>query len=194
PGVSGATGPTGATGATGTAGLSGVSRFSASTSATPARPTTVLGGVNNAVTILPLSGVNTTNGIVPSGGVITLAGTTTIGQPLVSAGTITGISANVSITQAMALVGTTITMQAQVWRADPGSNGYVPIPGAVATLAPPLTGIVGVGTLSMGTTSGLSIPVVAQNNLIVVVSATVTAGIDMATTVEANVGVSVNIA
>ena len=53
--------------------------------------------------------------------------------------------------------------------------------GAAVALAPPLTGVVAVGTIASGVTTGLSIPVTAGTRLLLVFTATVTGGIDVAT-------------
>jgi BclB C-terminal domain-containing protein len=53
-------------------------------------------------------------------------------------------------------------------------NTFTPIPGALVTLAPPLTGVLGVGTISNGLTTGLTIPVTPQTRLLMVFSATAT--------------------
>ena len=51
------------------------------------------------------------------------------------------------------------------------------------TLAPPFTGILAIGTVSEGLTTGLSIPVTAGERLLMVFSADVTAGLDIATVI-----------
>jgi hypothetical protein len=63
----------------------------------------------------------------------------------------------------------------------------------VATLAPPLTGVVGIGATSNGLTTGLSIPVTAETRLLMVFTATVTAGIDVAALITGFASAGVNI-
>ena len=63
--------------------------------------------------------------------------------------------------------------------------------GAQVFLFPPLTGIVAIGQVTSEMATGLSIPVTAGTRLILVYSAGVTAGIDIATVVSADVGTSV---
>jgi BclB C-terminal domain-containing protein len=98
-------------------------------------------------------------------------------------GTITSMAAYFSTTAALTLVGSTVTITAQLYSSTTPDNVFTPIPGAVVTLAPPLTGIVAIGTISSGSTTGLSIPVTTETRLLLVFSASVTAGIDVATTV-----------
>ena len=87
-------------------------------------------------------------------------------------GTITSIAAYYSNTVALALVGTTVTITAQLFSSTTPDNTFTAIPGAVVTLAPPLTGVVALGTISSGITTGLSIPVTAETRLLMVFSAT----------------------
>lgn len=189
-GADGATGPTGAAGPTGPTGADAAGSIFASSSSSPATATTILGGLPGIVTVLPLSGSGGISSVPIIGGTIDLTSLGT-GQPVARDGTITSLAGFASITAATALVGSTVTETISVWRSTAPNNIYEPIPGATVDLAPPLTGLVAIGTISSGTTTGLSIPVTAGTNLIVVYSANVTAGIDLATVITANVGASV---
>jgi len=197
-GATGATGPQGAAGPTGAAGAAGTpgggAMFTSST-ITPGVLTTVLGGALNTVTVLPLSGAGSVSGVTPIGGALDLTGgpgiPTITGQPLPRAGTITSVSAFMSTTVALALVGSSLGVTVSVYRADAGSNVYAPISGATVTLSPPLTGVVALGTTATGTTTGLNIPVAAGDKLIVVFRSDIVAGIDMATTLTANLSAGV---
>lgn len=100
-----------------------------------------------------------------------------------SDGIITSISAYFSLTSAMALVGTTVTITAQLYSSTTPDNTFSPIAGAIVTLSPALTGIIAVGTISNGITTGLSIPVTAETRLIMVYSAT-SSGLSLANTVN----------
>jgi BclB C-terminal domain-containing protein len=82
------------------------------------------------------------------------------------------------------LVGSTVTITAQLFSSPTPDNTFTAVPGALVTLAPPLTGIVALGTISNGITTGLAIPVTAQTRLLLVFSATVTAGLDVATVIS----------
>ncbi len=97
-------------------------------------------------------------------------------------GTITSISAFFSVTAALALVGSTITITAQLYSSTTPDNVFSPIPGAIVTLAPPLTGLISIGDISNGITEGLSIPVTAETRLLLVFSTTAT-GISLVNTV-----------
>ena len=101
-----------------------------------------------------------------------------------SNGSITSLSAFFSTTTALSLVGSTISITAQLYSSTTPDNTFTPIPGAVVTFMPTLTGIIAIGTISNGTITGLSIPVEAGTRLLLVFSATVTAGIDISTTVS----------
>ncbi|MEC0206188.1 exosporium glycoprotein BclB-related protein [Paenibacillus lautus] len=108
------------------------------------------------------------------------------------AGTITALSATFSTTLELSLLETTVTITAQLYSAPATSNTFAPIPGALVTLAPPLTGVVGLGTVSNGFVEGLAIPVAANTRLLMVFSATA-AGTTLVTAVAGygSAGVSI---
>ncbi|WKB34799.1 exosporium glycoprotein BclB-related protein [Terrilactibacillus sp. S3-3] len=87
-------------------------------------------------------------------------------------GTITSIAAYFSTTAALSLVGSTMTITAQLYSSPTPNNLFTPIPGAFVTLAPPLTGIISIGAISSGITTGLTIPVTSETRLLLVFSAT----------------------
>ncbi len=87
-------------------------------------------------------------------------------------GTITSIAAFFSTTVALTLVGTTVTLTAQLYSSATPDNTFTPIPGTLVTLAPALTGVLAIGTVSSGILTGLSIPVTAETRLLMVFSAT----------------------
>ena len=93
----------------------------------------------------------------------------------------------------MSLVATTITVQAQLYSSPTPDNTFTPIPGAVVTLVPSLTGVISIGSVSNGTTTGLSIPVTDQTRLMVVFSASAT-GISTTNTITAFTSAGVGIA
>ncbi|MNB96672.1 hypothetical protein D3C75_438780 [compost metagenome] len=109
-------------------------------------------------------------------------------------GTITSLSGYFSLSNALSLVGSTITITGQLYASTTPNNVFTPIPGAIVTLAPSMTGILAVGTTMNGITTGLSIPVTAQTRLMMVYTATVVAGIDTATTINGYVsgGLAIN--
>ncbi len=190
-GVAGATGVTGPTGATGSTGPAGGGAILSSSSGEPAVATTIAGGLSGTVTVLPLSGSTSEDGVSLVGGTIDLAGVTA-GQPVARDGTITSIAGFSSLTVAQNLVGTTVTQTISVYQSTTPDNVYTQIPGTEVILSPPLTGVVPIGTIANGMLTGLSIPVTAGTNLIVVYSATA-AGVTLINVITADVSASVNI-
>jgi BclB C-terminal domain-containing protein len=83
-----------------------------------------------------------------------------------------------------------VTLTAQLWHSTTPDNTYTAIPGTDVTLAPSLTGVVSIGTISNRIITGLNIPVTAQSNLIWVISATAT-GVTLINNVQINVSTSV---
>jgi BclB C-terminal domain-containing protein len=93
----------------------------------------------------------------------------------------------------MALVGTAVTVTAQLYESSTPDDTFTAIPGATVTLSPAFTGVLAIGTITNGTTTGLSIPVTDQTRLMVVFSATA-AGVSLIQTVtaytDAGIGIS----
>ncbi|KMK74833.1 hypothetical protein AB990_18625, partial [Alkalihalobacillus pseudalcaliphilus] len=171
------TGVAGATGATGTPGAGAIIPFASNL---PILMTTVLGGLVGTVSLVGF-GSNVT-GVSLLGGAIDTTALDNLAFSVPRDGTITSMAAFLSTTAALTLVGSTVTVTAQLFTAT-GDNTFTPIPGAVVTLAPPFTGILAIGTVSEGLTTGLSIPVTAGERLLMVFSADVTAGLDIATVI-----------
>jgi BclB C-terminal domain-containing protein len=137
--------------------------------------TTIAGGLVGTTSLLGFG--SSATGITLVGGVIDLTGT--LVGPLINFafsvprdGTITSIAAYFSNTVALALVGTTVTITAQLFSSATPDNTFTAVPGALVTLAPALTGIVSLGDTSNGITTGLAIPVTAETRLLLVFSAT----------------------
>jgi len=160
-------------------------------SGTPLVMTTIAAGLVGTTSVVGF-GINTP-GISLIGGNIDATTLTNMAFSVPRDGTITSISGFFSNTVALALLGTSITIQAQLFSAPEGSNSFSPVPGAVATLAPSLTGVVTIGTTATGQTSGLAIPVTAGTRLLLVYSATAT-GIALINTVTGygSAGVAIN--
>ncbi|MEQ7050113.1 exosporium glycoprotein BclB-related protein [Paenibacillaceae sp. P-4] len=217
-GATGATGAAGATGATGAAGVTGATGAIGATGATGATGVTGVTGAPGTGAIIPFaSGVpvlltTLAGGLVGTGGLIGFGNS----APTVSAlgatidltgaaglllnmafsmprnGIITSISAYFSTTIALSLIGATATIQAQLWQSTTPNNTFTPIPGAIVTLAPALTGILAIGAISHGVTTGLAIPVTTETRLLMVFSVTTT-GLTLGTTVAgyASAGVAI---
>ncbi|OMD84410.1 spore surface glycoprotein BclB [Paenibacillus odorifer] len=203
-GTAGATGATGAgvTGATGTAGVTGATGATGSgaiipySSGLPVAMTTVLGGLLNTSSAVGF-GSSATN-ISITGGTIDLTGAAgtllNFAFSVPRTGTITSMAAYFSATASVSLVGSTVTITAQLYRSTTPNNTFTAVPGALVTLSPPLTGLIALGTISSGNTTGLSIPVTVGERLLLVFTSTVTAGIDVATTVAGYASAGVTIA
>lgn len=113
------------------------------------------------------------------------AGTEAFSVP--RAGTITSISASLSATVAVTIVGSA-TVRAQIYRAVAGSNVFSPTT-AFVDLAPALSTIA-VGTITFGTANVTPVPVAAGDRLLMVFSVT-TSGV--AATVTGNASAGINI-
>ena len=183
-GATGPTGLTGSTGATGATGSSGAGTIIPFASGLPCAATTTLGGILNTGVLVGFG--NCAQGVTAFGGTIDLTGgpgtAVNFAFSMPRDGTITSLSAYFSSTTAVALIGSTLTLQGQLYASTAPNNTFTPIPGANVTLAPAMTGVLATGTISNGLTTGLSIPLPAQTRVLFVGSATVTAGIDVPTT------------
>lgn len=91
-------------------------------------------------------------------------------------GTITSMAAFFSTISKLYLIVSTVTIKAQLYRsAGPTLNNiFKPIPGAVVTLVPSLTGVLQLGHVSSGIKTGLNIPVNIGDRLLLVFDAEVT--------------------
>jgi BclB C-terminal domain-containing protein len=87
-------------------------------------------------------------------------------------GTITDIAAFFSNVVSLSLIGSTITITAQLYSSTTPDNTFSPIPGTVVTLAPALTGLISIGDVSRGILTGLAIPVTPETRLLMVFSIT----------------------
>lgn len=161
----------------------------------PVTVTTILGGLAGTTALVGFG--SSVSGVSLLGGNLDLtgAGGTLLNFSFVAprAGTITSMSAHFSTTAALSLVGTTVNITAQLYSAPSGSNSFAPIPGASVTLTPALTGVISLGAVSTGLSTGLSIPVTAGSRYLMVYSATA-AGITLINTVAgyASAGVNIN--
>lgn len=207
PGAVGAVGPAGATGATGVGGATGATGVTGVTGATgsgaiipfasggPAILTTIAGGLVGTTSLIGFG--SSATGISLVGGIIDLTGT--LVGPVINfafsvprGGVITSIAGYFSTTAALTLLGSSVSITAQLFSSPTPNNTFIAIPGATVTLTPPLTDIVALGTTSSGIATGLAIPVTAQTRLLMVFSATAT-GISLVNTVVgyASAGVTI---
>ncbi|USK57213.1 bclB domain-containing protein [Cytobacillus solani] len=195
PGPAGAPGPAGTPGVPGIPGAGAIIPFA---SGLPVALSTVLGGVASTQGLIGFGSSGTTLSVL--GGPIDLTGAggtlLNLAFSVPRAGIITSISAFYSNFLAVNLLTSTVTIRAQLYRsASPLSNVFNPIPGAIVTLAPTLTGAIALGFTSAGNTpAGLAIPVVQGERLLMVFSAEETGGIPIAASLEgyASAGVAIN--
>ncbi|SEJ48983.1 BclB C-terminal domain-containing protein [Dyadobacter sp. SG02] len=138
-------------------------------SGTPVVLTTLLGGLVGTTSVVGFG--SNAAGITLIGGTIDATSLTNMAFSVPRDGTITSMSGFFSNTVALSLIGATATIQAQLYSAPPTSNVFSAVPGAIVTLAPGFTGLVAIGTIASGLTSGLSIPVTAGTRLLLVYSA-----------------------
>ncbi len=108
-------------------------------------------------------------------------------------GMITSFSAFFSTTVLLSLIGSTVTVRAQIYQSATPNNVFSPIAGTLINLAPSFSGVVSVGTLLNGALTGLNIPVTAQTRLMLVFSASAS-GVSLLNTVVgyASAGLSIN--
>lgn len=152
----------GATGATGADGLGAIIPFS---SGTPVTLTSLVGGLVGLPAIiafgdnLPL--------LTALGTEIDLTGLTDLSFMVPRDGTITEISVFFSLTAGIDLVGTTATVHAQLYGANPASNTLTEIAGTDVALAPGFTGLIAIGGTAT-VTQAVNVPVVAGTRLALV--------------------------
>jgi BclB C-terminal domain-containing protein len=152
--------------------------------------TTIAGGSAGEAALLPLQGVGSSL-VSASETIDTTSVTPNVAESFPTSQTIEGITIYASTSSALNLIGSSVTIQAQLYISTTPNNVFTPVPGASVTAAPVLTGIIGTGTVFNGSTTGLSIPVAAQTRGMVVVTATAN-GLSLVNTVPVYVDVSLN--
>ena len=191
-GATGVTGFTGTTGTTGTTGATGGGAIIPFASGVPVSLTTIAGGLagipwfigfGNSAPSLSVLGIT----IDLTGAAATLLN---MAFSVPRDGTITSIAAFFSTTVALALVGTTIDISAQLYSSTTPDNTFSAI-GSPVTL-PALTGILAIGTTRNAIATGLSIPVTPETRLLMVFSTTAT-GLSLINTVDgyASAGITI---
>ncbi|MDO8212445.1 hypothetical protein [Conexibacter sp. CPCC 206217] len=153
-------------------------------------PSTVAGGLVGGVGVLPLSGQLGEAPVVPlSGPVLSGPDVQAQTQSFPRDATLTDMTGRFVTTAALNLVGTTVTIQAQLFTAPAGSTILTPVPGAICIAAPQLTGSLPGGIVSSCQTSGLAIPISAGTVGVVAVAITAT-GVTLINTVPLQSSVS----
>ena len=189
-GTTGATGSTGVAGATGATGGGAIIPFA---SGEPVTLTTVLEGVAGNVGLIGFGNSAANLGVL--GPTIDLTGAAGLLLNMAFSvprnGTITSIAAFFSTTLGLGLSGTTVTISAQLYSSTTPNNIFSPI-GTPVTLAPAMTGVLGVGTISNGILTGLSLAVTPETRLLMVFSANAV-GLNLVTTIEgyASAGITI---
>lgn len=140
-GPAGAVGPAGAKGDTGDTGAAGPAGAPLLTASAPVSLTTIAGGLVGTVGNLPLSGY------APAG-----LGADQAAQVIPTATTFTRLRVHGSVTLALALVGSTITVHATLYRGS--GNGSYTATSLSCDTTPSLTGIVAIGDVVDGTCTG----------------------------------------
>ncbi|WP_316839482.1 exosporium glycoprotein BclB-related protein [Pedobacter gandavensis] len=161
-------------------------------SGSPVSMTSVLGGLPGTMAAIGFGNNGTVSAL---GGTIDLSG----GPSVVAnfafssprSGTLTSISAYFSNTMALSLLGTALTVQAQLYSSTTPNNSFSVVPGAVVTLSA-LTGILSVGNSVSGSTTGLGIPVTANTRYLLVFSTSAT-GLTLINSVAGYVSAGINI-
>lgn len=188
----GSTGPTGPTGSTGIAGTGAIIPFA---SGLPVALTSILGGLAGLPAFVGFG--SSAQGLTALGASIDItnpAGTlTNFAFEMPRAGTITSFTAYFSTTLALSLVGSSVTVTAQIYQSTTPNNVFTPIAGTSLALSPALTGAVAVGTILTGSLTGLNIAVPSQARLMLVYSIT-SAGLSLVNTVTgyASAGLAIN--
>ena len=185
-GVTGVTGPTGITGPTGVTGATGATGVTGPTGATGASPlANAIIPIASGVPITLTTNAPDTEGVPSfisfgssSQGTVALEDTIDITElenhafSMPRDGVITGISALFSTSQEpIELGGSTVTIDARLYRAVGVTNVFTEIPESLIALTPTLTGTVQEGTIVTGVLNNLLIPVTAGTRLLFVVSA-----------------------
>jgi BclB C-terminal domain-containing protein len=172
PGPQGNEGPPGPPGPVGPEG--GGTIVYAASSGAPVVLTTMAGGLTGQVAVLPLDGDQAGTGSLQGSVLDQTGGSGEVipAQTFPTDETIQSMTLFSSTTAALSLVGTTVTVTAQLYTSPTPDNTFTPVPGALVIASPPLTGVDAIGTISNGITTGLSIPVTAGTRGVIVVSAT----------------------
>ncbi len=187
-GATGAVGPTGATGATGSTGATGADGNGSIipyASGTAVALSAVLGGLLNLFALVGFG--RSVDGVLNSD---LLSGSLAVQNYAFSmprAGTITSISGYFTTTVGVGLVGTTVTIRAQVYVSLRPTNAFVLLTGVAL---PTMTGVIAIGTIRNATTT-VSVPVAAQARLLVVFTIEASPAIAAVVTGYASAGITI---
>jgi len=107
-------------------------------------------------------------------------------------GVITDFTAYFSVVLGLTLIGTDLTVHAQLYQSTTPNNIFAPIAGTDIALSPDLGGIINIGDITSGALSGLNIPVTAETRLLLVFSVTAD-GLSLLNTITGYASGGVNI-
>ncbi len=125
-----------------------------------------------------VSGVNYFNGLID------LTGTENMAFSVPRDGLITSVAAFFSTNTAISLIGSTITISAQLYASSTPDNTFTAVPGAKVYLSPFFSGFIPIGMVSNGILTGLAIPVTAETRLMLVFSIELLGDIQIATSLS----------
>lgn len=169
-GPAGPEGPQGPIGPEGQAGKAAIIPFA---SGLPATMTTIANGLVGLPSIVGFGSNATLANIL--GTTINLTGGTGILSNLAFSiprdAVITSIAAYFSVTTALSIADTEITITAQLYKSETPDNIFIPIPETLLNLTPKLSSL-NIGDITSGILSGLNIPVIAGTRLLLVFSST----------------------
>jgi BclB C-terminal domain-containing protein len=190
-GEPGADGTDGTNGTNGTNGTGGSTLLSSG--GTARSMTTILGGLVGTVAVLPLSGATSADGVSPTGGAISAVtgGAAPLVQPVQSDTTITGMSARFVSSLGLSLVGSTVDVSAQIWKATGSSGDLQPVAGTKCN-AGSLSSVISVGNVFECTLTNLTVPLQAGDDAVIVFSSTAS-GLSLLNTVTGYMSASVTL-
>ncbi len=124
-------------------------------------------------------GANSTALVV--GGIIDVTSNDSVAFSMPRDGVITSLSAYYSVGAAATLIGSTVTITAQLYQSTTPNDSFSPVSGSLVNLTPSFSNTITIGENASGTITGLSVSVDAGTRLMLVLSADITDGIDVAT-------------
>jgi hypothetical protein len=154
--------------------------------------TTFAGGLTGNVTVLPLSGfVDAPIVTTLVSGSPNFAGGNFIGavQTLPAATTFTKMYGTLINESAMNLIGSTITVTAQLFHYTSGGSS-AGVAGTTCTFAPAYTGIVAIGDVTTCSVTGFSASIPGGDGAFIVISATA-AGLSLINTIQIDASIGV---
>lgn len=160
-------------------------------SGTPVTMTTVLGGLANTGAAVGFGA--SASSVMALGGFIDGTVIDNMAFSVPRDGTITSLSGTFVNTIALNLLLSFVTVTGQLYQAPEGTNLFSIVPGASVTLAPAMTGVIAIGTGVSGNSTALAIPVTAGTRLLMVFSASITGGVDLATVLAGHISAGVGI-